>query len=91
MNIALPKPQKEWLEAQVADGSFASVDEALAQIVEERMALDADDALGAGDAEWNELVASLDAARAEVATGKFLTLDEHRARNAERLARLRGS
>lgn len=85
MNIALPKSHADWLQARVDDGTFASMDDAVVRIVEERMEDEVD------DTEWTELLASLDAARDEVASGKFLTLDEHRARNAERLARLRNA
>ncbi len=91
MNIVLPKPQEDWLEARVTDGSFASVEEALAQIVEERMRFEAEDARPESEAELAGLIESLDAARAEVAQGTYLTLAEHRARNAERLARIRGT
>jgi antitoxin ParD1/3/4 len=91
MNIALRKSHTEWLQARVADGTFASLDDAFALLVEERMALEADDAMPDSDAELAELKESLDAARADVAAGNFLTLEELRARNAERLARLRGA
>jgi Arc/MetJ-type ribon-helix-helix transcriptional regulator len=33
MNVSLPKEQLEWLEAQVAAGHFASIDEALAMAI----------------------------------------------------------
>jgi antitoxin ParD1/3/4 len=41
MNVSLPKEQLEWLEAQVAAGHFASIDEALA--VADLKALSEDD------------------------------------------------
>ncbi len=91
MNIALPKTHTEWLQSRIADGTFASLDEALAQIVEERMLSEADDWLPQAGAELEMLVESLDAARADVAAGRFVTLDEHRARTAERLARIRSA
>ena len=82
MNIALPKPQADWLEARVADGSFASVEEALAQIVAERMDFESDDLVWA--------VNAVEVARRDVAEGRTITLEEHRARNAARLARIGG-
>ena len=43
MNVSLPKAQLEWLEAQVAAGHFASIDEALAVAVADLKALSEDD------------------------------------------------
>ncbi len=91
MNIALSETLNEWLKARVADGTFNSLDDAVAQIVEERMSWELDDGLPQAGPELDTLVQSLDAARADVAAGRFLTLDEHRARTAERLARLRSA
>jgi Arc/MetJ-type ribon-helix-helix transcriptional regulator len=82
MNIALGKEQAEWLQARVADGTFGSLDEAVALIVAERMVLE-DDSL-----EW--VGPLLDEARHDVTAGRTMTLDEHRARNADRQARLGG-
>ena len=42
MNVTLPTDQREWLEAQVAAGQFASVDEALVVAVADLMAIQAD-------------------------------------------------
>jgi len=43
MNISLPPEQQKWLEAQVAAGRFASIDEALAIAVADMMAIESDD------------------------------------------------
>ena len=43
MNITLPRDQQQWLEAQVAAGHFASIDEALATPVADLMSIHADD------------------------------------------------
>jgi antitoxin ParD1/3/4 len=43
MQISLSSEQTEWLEARIADGEFASVDDAMRQLIEERIALDEDD------------------------------------------------
>lgn len=82
MNIALPKTHAEWLESKVADGTYSSIDDAVTQFVEERMTLGDDDFDWAGGA-----VAE---AQRDVAEGRTISLDEHRARNAERLTRIGG-
>ena len=82
MTISLPKRHTDWLEARVADGTFASIDEAAALIIEERMELEADDLAWAAEA-----VAE---GRRDGTEGRTLSLDEHRSRNATRLARIGG-
>ena len=82
MAIQLLEAQARWIEAKVADGTFASLDAALAEIIEERMALEA------ADRAW--AASSVDAARADVAAGRVLSLDEHRQCNSVRLAKLVG-
>jgi Arc/MetJ-type ribon-helix-helix transcriptional regulator len=42
MNVTLPPEQQKWLEAQVASGNFASVDEALATAVADLMSIHPD-------------------------------------------------
>jgi antitoxin ParD1/3/4 len=42
MNITLPPEQQKWLEAEVAAGRFASIDDAIATAVAELMSIDAD-------------------------------------------------
>jgi antitoxin ParD1/3/4 len=81
MGIILTPVQQAWLEARVADGEFASVDEAVSQILDERMVRD-------DDLDW--AIPLVEESRAAVARGEVLTLEEHRARNAALLARLRG-
>ena len=84
MTITLTPEQEAWIDAHVSSGDFASVEDAVRQLVDERIVeLDlADDDLG-----WAKL--HVDEAREAVARGDFITLDEHRARNAERLAALK--
>jgi Arc/MetJ-type ribon-helix-helix transcriptional regulator len=43
MNVVLPPEQRKWLEAQVAAGRFASIDEALSVAVADLMAIESDD------------------------------------------------
>jgi antitoxin ParD1/3/4 len=80
MNIELPPAQRKWLDAQVANGDFASVDEAVQQIIAERMAIEADDFAWAKP--WVE------EARVSVANGDVMGVDEHRVRMAKRLKAL---
>ena len=68
MNISLPVEQQEWLEAEVAAGRFASIDEALAAAVAELKALFED------DLSWAKPY--VDEARAEVARGEIISGDE---------------
>ena len=46
MNIRLPPDQQKWLDAQVAKGEFASADDAVQQMIAERMDFEADDFAG---------------------------------------------
>lgn len=81
MNIVLPPAQQKWIEAQIAKGEFASVDDAVQQIIAERMALEADDLA------WAKPY--VDEARAAVDRAEVFTLDEHEARMNERLKALK--
>jgi len=80
MNIELPPAQQKWLEARIAQGEFASADDAVQQIIAERMAVEADDLAWARP--------YVDEARAAAANGDVMTLEEHRARMAKRLKAL---
>ncbi len=80
MNITLPREHQEWLEAQVKAGVYRSVDDALTRFVAEHMELDLD------DLDWAKPL--IEEARASIAKGEGLTLEEHRARMAERFGKL---
>ena len=72
------------MKAHVATGEFASIEEAVRQLVDERIAerdFDGDD-LSWAKPLVDEGVAALD-------RGEFISLEEHKARNAARLAALR--
>jgi Arc/MetJ-type ribon-helix-helix transcriptional regulator len=69
MKINLPAEQQRWLEAQVAAGSFASIDEALAVAVGDLMAIQDDDLA------WAKT--HVDRARASVDRGDVLTGEEY--------------
>ncbi len=82
MPITLTPDQEAWLQAHVATGDFASIEEAARQLIDERIAeIAAEDD---DDLEWARPL--LDEARASIARGDVLTLEEHRARNAARRA-----
>jgi antitoxin ParD1/3/4 len=68
MNVSLPKEQLEWLEAQVAAGHFASIDEALAIAVADLKAL------GEDDLAWARPY--VEEARASIARGDVISGEE---------------
>ena len=80
MTITLPREQQEWLEAQVKAGAYESVDAAVTNIIAQHMHFDADDLA------WARPL--VDEARASVARGEGITLDEYHARMAERFGKL---
>lgn len=85
MLISLTPEQQAWLAAQVERGEFRSIDEAARQLIDERIAermAEAGDGLA-----WAKPY--VDEALAEVARGEGMTLEEHKARNAARLAALK--
>ena len=68
MNVKLPPRQLEWLEAQVAAGQFASVNEALTVAVADLMAIEQDDLA------WAKPY--VDAARESIARGDVISGEE---------------
>jgi antitoxin ParD1/3/4 len=85
MTITLRPEQLAWINPHVARGDFPSVEEAVRQLVGERIAqrLIEDD-----DLSWAKPL--VDKAVAEVERGDFISLDEHKVRNAARLAAMHG-
>ena len=81
MTITLTPEQQAWLDAGVASGQFSSAEAAVRQFVAERMVA------GTYDLAW--VAPYLDAARADIHAGNFLTLDEHKARTMTRLNALK--
>jgi antitoxin ParD1/3/4 len=81
MNIRLPPAQQEWLEAQIAKGEFASIEDAVRQMIAERMELETD------DLSW--VRPYIDEGRAAAARGDVVTLEEHRIRMAKLLDSLK--
>lgn len=68
MKIDLPSDQKQWLEAEIASGRFASIGEAVEMAIAGLMIDEAD------DLSWAKPL--VDEARASVARGDVLTGDE---------------
>ena len=68
MKIDLPPEQEQWLEAQVAQGEFASLEDAVRRMIADRMALDADDLA------WAKPY--VDEGRAAAARGEVVSLDD---------------
>jgi antitoxin ParD1/3/4 len=81
MNIVLPPAQQQWLEQQVAKGEFTSIEDAVRQMIAERMAIETDDLA------WAKPY--VDEARAAVARGEVFTLEKHEARMDEQLKALK--
>ena len=85
MTITLNPEQEAWLETRVGSGDFAPVEAAARQLIDERFA---ERALEEGDdLAWARPY--VDEALAEIARAEEITLEEHKARNAARLAALR--
>lgn len=81
MTITLTPEQQAWLRAHVERGEFASVEEAVRQLIDERIAeitvVEGDDLAWARP--------HVEEARADLARGNAITLDEHEARTDARL------
>ena len=85
MTITLTSQQKAWIDARVARGDYASVEDAARFLIDAAI-LDLS-MLEGDDLAWAKPL--VDEALAEVERGEVMTLDEHRARNRARLATLR--
>lgn len=80
--VLLSPEHQAWIETHVERGEFASIDDAVRQLLDERIA---ERTVEEGeDLAWAKPY--VDEARAEVARGDVIGLEEHRARNAARLA-----
>lgn len=76
MSITLTPEQQDWLNAHVARGDFASIDDAVRQLIDERIAERM--AEESDDLAWAK--SYVDEALAEIARGDVLTREEHEAR-----------
>lgn len=75
--ITLPKDLEDWARAEVAAGRAKNMDELIARALETHRA-----AVG-------DVRSLLDEARAQVARGEFVTLEEFRGRIRQRVATLK--
>jgi predicted transcriptional regulator len=82
MNIKLSQLEEQWLEARIAEGQFASPEEAVRRMIADRMALEA------ADFTWARPF--VDEARAAAARGEVITLDDAVADIDAHLASLKG-
>jgi antitoxin ParD1/3/4 len=86
MAISLKPEQQAWIAAHVAQGDFATPEEAALQLIDESIA-------GRADIEYDDLAWAkpfVDEALTEVERGEVLTRDEHEARMDGLLASLKG-
>jgi len=83
MTITLTPEQQKRLEAAVAAGQFASVEEAVRWAVDHIVVTDDD----LGDLSWAKPY--LDEAREQIARGESISLEEFNAHVDERLSKLR--
>jgi len=84
MPITLTPDQEAWLQARVATGDFASVEEAARQLIDERIL---EREIEDDDLAWTKPL--VDEGLAALERGEFISLEEHKARNAARLAAVR--
>lgn len=85
MTVTLTPEQQAWLRAHVERGEFASIEEAVRQLIDERIAEIA--AEGSDDLAWARPY--VDEALADIARGDVITIEEHEARNDARLAAMK--
>ena len=78
--ITFTKQQQAWLDTRISSGEFTSADEAIGHLIDIRIAEETD------DLSWAKSL--VDDAKAAVSQGEVISLDEHKARNASRLAAL---
>ena len=80
MTITLTPKQQDWIAAHVARGEFTSAEEAVRQLLDERIA---ESELNDDDLAWAKPL--VDEGLAALERGEFITLEEHRTRSAARL------
>ena len=85
MTITLKPEQEIWLAAHVASGEFASIEDAVIQLLDERIA---ERDIENDDLAWAKPL--IDAGVAALEAGQSISLEEHKRRTASRLAALRG-
>jgi antitoxin ParD1/3/4 len=81
MSITLTPEQETWIKTHVPTGDFASVEEAARQSIDDRIA----ELANYADNEHDDMAWAkplVDEGLAAIGRGDFVTLEEHRARNA---------
>lgn len=86
MTITITHQQQAWLLDQVSRGEFRSIEDGVRQLLDERMAERA--AEEGDDLAWARV--HVDQARADVAAGRVLTVQEHEALMDALLTSLKG-
>ncbi len=86
MTFALTPEQHAWLNAHVACGDFPSVEDAVRQLLDERIAERATEE--GDDLSW--AASYVNEALDDVAQGRVISRAEHRDRNAARLGGAKG-
>jgi antitoxin ParD1/3/4 len=84
MLIALTPEQEAWLRARVGSGHFPSIEEAARRLLDERIA---ERELEDDDLGWAKPL--VDEGLAALESGRSISLEEHKARNAARVAKLK--
>ncbi len=77
MWISLTSAQQAWIDARVASGVYASAEDAVRQLLDDRIA---ELSIEEDDLAWAKPL--VDEAMAQVNRGEYLTREEHRARAA---------
>ncbi|KAF0135547.1 MAG: hypothetical protein FD139_3278 [Methylocystaceae bacterium] len=85
MAITLTPDQEAWLQAHVATGDFPSIEEAARQLIDERIV---ERELEKDDLAWAKPL--VEEGLAALERGEIISIEEHKARNAARLAALKG-
>ncbi len=81
MTITLTPEQEAWCKAHVSRGDFASIEQAVQQLLDERIA---ERLIEEDDLAWAKPL--VDEALEAVARGEVISLEEHEARTKARLA-----
>ena len=84
MWISLTSAQQAWIDARVASGVYASAEDAVRKLLDDRIA---ELSIEEDDLAWAKPL--VDEAMAQVNRGEYLTREEHRARVAALLTSFR--
>ena len=82
MLVTLTSNHEAWLQDRIASGEFASLDDAIAQLIDTWTICEDDDLA------WAKPL--VDEALAQVERGEIMTVDEHKSRMMARLEALKG-